>query len=56
MYWKGSYYEPWQGPKEAGNLPADTAFFRMAYSYESKEDIEAGVQKFAGALREAWSL
>lgn len=51
----GSYYEPWQGPNVKSTAPEDVAFFRLAYSFEAKDDIFAGVAKFADALTKAWS-
>lgn len=50
----GSYYEPWQGSDVKSSVPDATAFFRLAYSYESQADIEGGIRKLALALTEAW--
>ena len=47
MLTPGSYYTPWEGEGvERVNQP-DTAYFRLAFSYETKDAIELGIKRMA---------
>ncbi|KAK7451736.1 hypothetical protein VKT23_012415 [Stygiomarasmius scandens] len=48
------FYAPVVGPGEEKKKEPDVAFFRLAFSYESREDMYIGVQRLAKAFGKSW--
>ncbi|KAH8593854.1 pyridoxal phosphate-dependent transferase [Bisporella sp. PMI_857] len=54
----GIYFEPWQGKdkqttKAAGGEEG-IGYFRLAYSYSTKEEMELGIQRFAAVIKDVF--
>ncbi|KAF5341467.1 hypothetical protein D9758_013944 [Tetrapyrgos nigripes] len=52
-YW---FYQPIVATGEEQKKEPDVAFFRMTFSYESREDMLLGIQRLAKAFKRNWQI
>lgn len=52
----GWYFMPFEGPGvPSSNAEPGKGYFRLAYSYESKEDMVEGVRRLASVMKSEWA-
>ncbi|THU79070.1 PLP-dependent transferase [Dendrothele bispora CBS 962.96] len=52
----GSFYSPVLGPNQRMKREKGVAFFRLAFSFETREDMEKGVKRMARVFERSWGF